>query len=261
MDVNGGVAIVTGSATGIGAATAHALAARGCRVVINYTRSEAEARETQAACASLGVETLLVQGDVSDDADCRRLAQAAIDRWGRIDVLVNNAGTTQFVDHANLDGLSAADFLRTYGVNVVGPFQMTRAVVPAMRSGGRGAIVNVSSLAGVLGTGSSISYAASKGALNTMTLALARSLAPEIRVNAVCPGIVEGRWLRNGLGEEGYEAALKRQEASTPLRRAATPDEVAGAVLWLIEGGDLVTGEILLLDAGAHLGNSVHTMR
>lgn len=261
MDISGGVAIVTGSATGIGAATARALAVRGCNVVVNYSRSEAEARDTAAACEALGVEAIVVQGDVGDDADCRRLAQAALDRWGRIDVLVNSAGATQFVDHANLDGLSADDFLRVYRVNVVGAFQVSRAVVPAMKQGGRGAIVNISSLAGVMGTGSSIAYAASKGALNTMTLSLARSLAPEIRVNAVCPGIVEGRWLRDGLGEEGYEALLRRQEATTPLRRAATPGDVASAVLWFVEGADLVTGEILLLDAGGHLGNTVHTAR
>ena len=185
MDIKGGVTIVTGSATGVGAAAVKLLATKGCNVVINYTKSEAEARDTQAQCDALGVETLLVQADVSKDADCRRMAAAAFDRWGRIDGLINNAGTTQFVNHANLEGLSAEDFQRIYAVNVIGPFQMTRAVTPHMKAAGRGAIVNVSSIAGVMGVGSSIAYTASKGALNTMTLSLARALGPEIRVNTI----------------------------------------------------------------------------
>ncbi len=194
MNDRGKVAIVTGSATGVGAEVARQLAARGCSVVINYTKSEAEAKETQAACEALGAPTLLVQADVSVDADCRRLAQAALDKWGRIDVLVNNAGTSKFVAHHDLEGLSADDFQRIYAVNVIGPSQMTRAVAPAMQRQGAGSVVNVSSLAGVRGIGSSVAYAASKGALNTMTLSLARALGPEIRVNTVCPGFIDTRW-------------------------------------------------------------------
>ncbi|HXU25100.1 MAG TPA: glucose 1-dehydrogenase [Tepidiformaceae bacterium] len=254
MDINGGVAIVTGSATGVGAAAAKMLAAKGCNVVINYTKSESEARATQADCEALGAHTLLVQADVSIDADCRRMAAAAFDEWGRIDALINNAGTTQFVNHANLDGLSAEDFQRIYAVNVVGPFQMTRAVVPHMKAAGRGAIVNVSSIAGVMGVGSSIAYTASKGALNTMTLSLARALGPEIRVNTICPGFIQGRWLRGGMGDEMYEAAKAQQERSTPLHRAGTPEDMAQAAVWFVEGADLITGEILIVDAGAHLG-------
>nr|WP_225734684.1 MULTISPECIES: SDR family oxidoreductase [Tepidiforma] len=254
MDIRGGVVIVTGSATGVGAACAKLLASKGCNVVINYTKSEADARETQAACEALGVETLLVQADVANDADCRRMAQAAIDRWGRIDGLINNAGTTKFVNHTDLEGLTAEDFQRIYAVNVIGAYQMTRAVAPQMKAQGRGAIVNVSSIAGVMGIGSSIAYAASKGALNTMTLSLARALGPEIRVNAICPGFIQGRWLRSGLGDAAYEAALAQQERTTPLRRAGTPEEMAQAAVWFIEGADLVTGELLIVDAGAHLG-------
>jgi 3-oxoacyl-[acyl-carrier protein] reductase len=256
MDIQGGVAIVTGSATGIGGASARALASRGCNVVINYTRSEAEARETLAACEALGVEALLVQADVANDDDCRSMAKSALDRWGRIDALVNCAGTTRFVSHGDLEGLDAEAFTRTYAVNVIGAFQMTRAVAPAMRDRGQGAVVNISSLAGVMGTGSSIAYAASKGALNTMTLSLARALGPEIRVNAVCPGIVEGRWLQRGLGETAYHATLANQERSTPLARVTTPEDVARAVLWFIEGADLTTGEIMLVDGGSHLGGA-----
>lgn len=256
MDIKGGVTIITGSATGVGAACAKMLAARGCNVVINYTRSEAEAKETEAACRTLGVETLLCRADVASDDDCRRMAAEAMAKWGRIDALINNAGTTSFVDHANLEGLSADDFHRIYAVNVVGPFQMTRAVAPHMKAAGRGAIVNISSIAGVMGVGSSIAYTASKGALNTMTLSLARALGPEIRVNTVCPGFIQGRWLRGGLGDAVYEAALAAQERTTPLHKAGTPEDMAQAAVWFVEGADLVTGEFLIVDAGAHLAGA-----
>ena len=182
------------------------------------------------------------------------MAKAALDKWGRIDGLVNNAGTTQFVNHADLDGLTAEDFQRIYAVNTIGPFQMTRAVAGAMKEQGRGAIVNVSSIAGVMGVGSSIAYTASKGALNTMTLSLARALGPEIRVNTICPGFIQGRWLRGGMGDEMYEAAKTHQEKNTPLRKAGTPEDMAQAAVWFIEGADLITGEILIVDAGSHLG-------
>lgn len=256
MDIKGGVTIVTGSATGVGAAAATMLAAKGCNVVINYTRSEAEAKETQAACEALGAETLLCQADVSKDEDCRRMVAETIARWGRIDGLINNAGTTQFVNHADLDGLDADDFHRIYAVNVIGPFQMTRAVTPHMKAAGHGAIVNVSSIAGVMGVGSSISYTASKGALNTMTLSLARVLGPEIRVNTICPGFIQGRWLRGGMGDEAYEAAVAQQERATPLKRAGRPEDMAQAAVWFVEGADHITGEILIVDAGAHLGSA-----
>jgi 3-oxoacyl-[acyl-carrier protein] reductase len=254
MDIKGGVVIVTGSATGVGAAAAKMLAGKGCNVVINYTKSEAEAKETQAECEAMGVETLLCQADVARDEDCRRMANAAIEKWGRIDGLINNAGTTQFVNHADLEGLSADDFQRIYSVNVIGPFQMVRAVAPQMKAQGRGAVVNVSSIAGVMGVGSSIAYTASKGALNTITLSLARALGPEIRVNTICPGFIQGRWLRGGMGDEMYEAAKAHQERSTPLRKAGTPEDMAQAAVWFIEGADLITGEILIVDAGSHLG-------
>lgn len=254
MDFRGGVTIVTGSATGVGSAAAKMLAERGCNVVINYTKSEAEAKETQAACEALGVETLLCQADVSKDEDCRRMVKEAHDRWGRVDGLINNAGATKFVNHADLEGLDAEDFHRLYDVNVIGPYQMTRAVAPIMKEQGRGAVVNISSIAGVMGVGSSIAYTASKGALNTMTLSLARALGPEIRVNTVCPGFIQGRWLRGGMGDEAYEAALTHQEKATPLRKAGTPEDMAEVAVWFLEGANLVTGEILIVDAGSHLG-------
>jgi 3-oxoacyl-[acyl-carrier protein] reductase len=253
MDIRGGAVIVTGSATGVGAAAARLLAQKGCDVVINYTRSETEARQTQAECEKLGVEALLVKADVSRDEDCRELVRAAVERWGRLDGLINNAGTTKFVPAADLDGLSAEDFQRIFAVNVVGPFQMARAAAPAMKQTGQGAVVNISSVAGMLGTGSSIAYSASKAALNNMTLSLARVLGPEIRVNAVCPGAIQGRWLREGLGGETYDALMEKHKRGTPLQAAGTPEDMAEAAVWLIEGAGLVTGEILTVDAGLHL--------
>ena len=163
MNIEGAVVIVTGSATGLGAAVAQRLASKGGRVVINYTKSEDEARETAAACEKLGGEALLCRADVSDDADCRRMAEEAVKKWGRVDGLVNNAALSKITPHRDLEGLSGDDFLRIFSVNVVGPFQMVRAVAPRMQGQGRGAIVNVSSLSGMSGSGSSIAYAASQG--------------------------------------------------------------------------------------------------
>ena len=253
MILNQAVCIVTGSSAGIGAACAERLASKGARVVINYTRSEREAREVAATCEVKGGETILVQADVSCDEDCRRLARAAEEKWGRIDALVNNAGTTKFARHDDLEALQSADFQRIFGVNVIGAFQMVRAVAPQMRKQGRGAIVNVSSIAGIMGMGSSVAYAASKGGLNTMTLSLARALGPAIRVNAVCPGFVETRWLKSGLGSE-YEAKKQNYKAITPLKATVAPEDVADAVVWLLEGADKVTGEIITVDSGVHLG-------
>lgn len=254
MDLKGKAAIVTGSATGLGAAVALKLAARGCDVAINYTKSEAEAKETQAACAKLGVKAILAQGDVAKDEDCRRMAETARKAFGRIDILVNNAGTTKFANHADLDALSSDDFLSIYAINVVGAYQMIRAVAPDMKKAGMGAVVNISSIAGVAGIGSSVAYAASKGALNTMTISLARSLAPEIRVNAVCPGFIGTRWFKDRFGEQGFNNIADQQRATTPLKRAGTPEDIADAVVFFCaEGAQHITGETLLVDAGMHL--------
>ena len=256
MDLEGGVFIVTGSATGLGAAVAQRLAGKGGRVVINYTRSEAAAEETASACRKLGTEAILCRADVAVDDDCRRMASEALNQWGRIDGLVNNAAQSKIVPHADLEGLSAEDFNRIFSVNVVGAFQMVRAVTPAMQQQGKGAIVNISSGSAFTGSGSSIAYAASKAALNVMTLSLARALAPEIRVNAVCPGVMQTRWWREGLGEAQYDAFIDRYAQSTPLKTAGTTDAVAEPVVWLLEGAEQVTGETIMVDAGSHLGSS-----
>lgn len=253
MELKNAVCIVTGSASGIGAASAVMLAGKGARVVVNYSKSEDAARATQKACTDAGGEALLVQADVAEDAACRRLAQAALERWGRIDALVNNAGATKFANHADLDALAAEDFQRIYAVNVIGTYQMVRACAPALKKSGRGAVVNVSSIAGKNGMGSSIAYAASKGALNTLTMSLARVLGPEIRVNAVCPGMVDTKWLREGYGPR-YAAIEARYRQGTPLGRPGTPEEVAAVIVWLIEGADLITGDTIMVDSGMHMG-------
>jgi len=255
-DFKGNVAIVTGSSSGVGSATAVQLAEKGFNVVVNYSRNEDGAKRTAAACEEAGGEVVICQADVSQDEECRSMVSAAVEKWGRVDALVNNAGTTKFNPHQNLAGLDREDFFRIYGVNVVGPYQMVRATEPHMRAAGKGAVVNVASIAGITGVGSSVAYAASKGALVTMTLSLARVLGPEIRVNAVCPGFIQGEWLRAGLGDEAYEAAKSRSEQSAPLGVTSSPKTVGEAILYFICGASIITGETLILDGGNHLAQT-----
>ena len=254
------VVIVTGSATGVGAATALALAHRGYNVLINYSKSEQEAIASEAACRAAGADTLLLRGDVADDAACRAMAEAAVARWGRLDALVNNAGITSFAGSANWEALDVDAFQRILSVNVIGAFQMVRACAAHLKAA-QGAIVNISSVAGALGVGSSVAYVASKGAVNSMTLHLARSLAPDIRVNAVCPGLITTRWFVEGIGAQNYEHLKAQYEQTPPLRRACTAEDVAEAVVWLVDGAKTVTGELILLDSGMHLGRSAAVVR
>ena len=258
MSGDGLCVIVTGSASGLGAATAAILAKDGARIVINYASSQKEAEETADLCRAAGGEIVVVQGDVSRDEDCRKIAAAAAP-WGHLDVLINNAGTTKHVPHHNLDGLSAEDFQRLFGVNTIGPFQMVRAARSLLEAGatvsGRAStVVNVSSVAGISGIGSSVAYAASKGALNTMTLSLARALAPLIRVNAVCPGYIDTPWFTKGRGVDGAAKVRDAVVAKVPLKRASTAEDVAGVVCFLAtQQSSNMTGEVLRIDAGAHL--------
>ena len=252
--LKGKVAIVTGSASGIGASVAAGLAGRGAAVVVNYSRNETDAKSVAAQIREAGGRAILVQADVAKDEDCRKLADAALKEWGRIDILVNNAGTTKFAAHTDLAALSAEDWQMIYGVNVIGPFQTMRACVDALKTHGDGAVVNVSSVAGVMGVGSSIAYAASKGALNTLTLSLARAFAPEIRVNAVCPGYVATPWFSGRFGEENSKRIADQQAEANPLKRVAYAEDIANAVLFLA-GPDSknISGEMLLIDSGMHL--------
>ncbi|MCH2476632.1 MAG: SDR family oxidoreductase [Gammaproteobacteria bacterium] len=249
------VAIVTGSATGVGAATAVLLAEKGCNVVINYTRSKEEAMATAQLVEQHNVECIVFQADVSNDDECKSMVEAAIKKWGKIDYLVNNAGKTKFNPFENLEGLSGEDFLDIYSVNVVGPYQMIKAVVPYMKKQGGGAIVNDSSLAGINGVGSSIAYVTSKAALNIMTKSLAHVLGPEIRINTVAPGPIQTRWLKGGMGDEAYSALIEQAENELPLKQVATAEDVAETLVWFLEGAKLITGEVLIVDSGAHLGS------
>jgi len=252
-------AIVTGSASGLGAATAEILARSGARLVINYSSSQKEAEATADVCRKAGAaEVLVAQGDVSKDEDCRKIVAAA-SGWGRLDILVNNAGTTKHVAHADLDGLSAEDFQRVYGVNTIGPFQMVRAARSLLEAGAKAsgrpsAVVNVSSVAGISGVGSSIAYAASKGALNTMTLSLSRALAPLIRVNTVCPGYIDTPWFTKGRGEAGAKQVRDSVVAKVPLKVASSAEDIAQLVCFLaMPASSNMTGEVVRMDAGMHL--------
>ena len=256
------VAIITGSSSGVGAATAQQFASLGCHVVINYSHSAQAAEQVAADCRKLGVQALVCQADVADDQQCRAMVQQAVDKFGRLDFLVNNAGTTKFCDHDQLDGLSAEDFQRIYGVNVIGAYQMVRAARPHLeKSPEGGAVVNVASTAAITGIGSSIAYAASKGAMVTMTLSLGRVLGPRIRLNVVCPGFIQGDWLLRGFGEEKYNAFMQQTLEAAPLKVTATAETVADAILQFIVGCQIITGETLIVDGGRHLNQVPMTRR
>lgn len=240
------VVLVTGSATGVGRATAVRFAQKGYAVVVNYSRSEEDAKETVRLVESTGMRALLIRCDVSDDSQVRRMFETVDEEFGRLDVLVNNAATTAFVPHRDLDAMTTDDWDRILNVNLKGPFFCTRAASPMLRASGKGVVVNVSSVAGIAGQGSSIAYCASKGALNTMTKSLAVALAPEIRVNAVCPGPIDSRWLRNVMSE----ADLQARTADFPIPRPAQPDDISDAILYLATGTTLTTGQLLVVDGG-----------
>jgi 3-oxoacyl-[acyl-carrier protein] reductase len=253
-DFDGKTILVTGSATGLGAAIAVGVARRGARaVILNCTKSLTDAEATAEAVRAAGAEAEIVQGDVADDADCRRMAAAAA-RHGRLDVLVNNAGVTKHVAHGDMDGLSAADFQRLFAVNAIGPFQMVRACRALLEAGAPSNVLMTSSISAVTGLGSSVAYAASKGALNTMTLSLARALAPKIRVNAICPGFIDTRWFSD-FSPERARQIREHVTKTAPLQAASKADDIADAALFLMsDAARHVTGETLMIDAGMHLG-------
>ena len=246
------IAIITGGGTGVGAATSRMLAARGHHVLINYSRSEDASAQVVKECIALGAEAFAVKADVARDSDCRALVQQAVARWGHVDALVNSAGTTRFIPMADLDAVTTDDFEQVYAVNTIGPFQMARAVKAHMPQGS--AIVNVSSIAGLTGSGSSLPYVLSKAALNMLTVSLARTLAPAIRVNAVLPGMIDGRWMRDGLGDEAFERVKGKYANAAALGTISQPEHIASAVCWLLEADSMVTGQLIPVDAGFMLG-------
>jgi 3-oxoacyl-[acyl-carrier protein] reductase len=249
MELKGAAAIVTGAGTGVGRATALALAEHGCSVIVNYSRSQEAAEQVASEASDKGVKALAVKADVSQDADCRRLVETATEAFGRLDVLINNAGTTVFIPHADLEKVTQDDWDTILGVNLVGPFQMTRAAAAALKADGGGQVVNVSSVAGVYGTGTSIPYCASKAGLNILTVTLARVMGPEVQVNAVCPGFIDGSWLKGGLGP-AFDPVKKAMLGRSLLGAVCTPEDVKDAIFGFLLGSRLVTGEAMIVDGG-----------
>ena len=249
MQIEGKAAIITGGGTGVGRATALQLARGGCSVLVNYSRSREEAEQTAADLKALGVAAIAHQADVADNAACCQMVERAVAELGRVDILVNSAGTTRFIAHNDLDEVNDDDWQRIFAVNLQGPFQMARAVKAAIQKSGGGEVVNVSSVAARLGSGSCIPYACSKGALDTLTVALARALSPTIRVNGVAPGFITGRWLEKGLGRT-YQRVKNSFNDCLPLGRVCDPEDIADCIMSIVTGSDLVTGQTVVCDGG-----------
>ena len=249
MSTQRSVAIVTGGGTGVGQATSKQLAQLGWSVVVNYSRSKADAEGTVADIVAAGGKAIAVQADVAQDADCRSLVEQTVKTYGRVDLLVNCAGTTDFIPFPELELATDEVWQRLYQVNVVGPFHCARAVKEAMLASGGGQIINVSSVAAQLGQGSSIPYCCTKAALDNLTVSLARTLAPHIRVNGIAPGFIAGRWTQAGLGDR-YDTFVEAYEKTLPLGKVCTPDDIAAGILSLVNGSLLVTGQTLTVDGG-----------
>ena len=244
--LSGKVALITGAGTGIGRATALLLARKGTKIIVNYSKSRSEAEQTVADIARIDSESFAVKADVSVDEEVRSMVAETLARYGRIDILVNNAGMTKRVLYENLEELTVDNWNRVFAVNALGTFLCSRAVVPVMRKQDGGQIVNVSSVAGIRGQGSSIAYSASKAAVISITQAFAVSQAPQIRVNAVAPGVVETRWI------EGMEEFSEPNKKATPLGRLATPEDVAQAI-YSLAANEFITGQVLVVDGGRTL--------
>ncbi|HEX3371678.1 MAG TPA: SDR family NAD(P)-dependent oxidoreductase [Candidatus Acidoferrales bacterium] len=242
------VALITGAATGIGRAAAVALAAAGYDVAINYSRSEDAARETAAQAREKGAKALLFRCDVSDDACVREMLAAVEKEFGRLDGLVNNAGTTSNIKPGDFEGMTSEEWDRVFAVNVRGMFQVTRAATPMLKAA-RGSVVNTASIVGLRPGPQPLPYAASKAAVVSLTKLLALNLAPDVRVNAVAPGWMEGEWMERMLGDR-YDDLMARRAKSTPLRRCATAEDVAEVIVNLIVSNRFVNGEIIVIDGG-----------
>jgi 3-oxoacyl-[acyl-carrier protein] reductase len=242
------VALITGAATGIGRAAAVALAAAGFDAVINYSRSEQAARETAALAQAKGAKTLLFKCDVSHDPSVRKMLAAVEKEFGRLDALVNNAGTTSNVKPGDFEAMTAEEWDRVFAVNVRGMFQVTRAAAHLLKAA-RGSIVNTASIVGLRPGPQPLPYAASKAAVVSLTKLLALNLAPDVRVNAVAPGWMEGDWMKRMLADR-YDDLMARRAKSTPLRRCATAEDVAEVIVNLITSNRFVNGEIIVIDGG-----------
>jgi len=249
------VTLITGAAQGIGAAIAKCLASANHNIALNYFTSQEKAQQTAQECEKLGAEVLLLQADVSQPEECKKIVAETIAKFGRIDLLVNNAGVASFSKSPIFDfeAQSFEAFNQIFNTNVLSALVLSQAVTPHMKRSGQGAIINISSVAGISGaTNTSIIYAASKGALNTLTLTLAKALAPVIRVNAICPALVDSTWWDKRFPDrENREHFMEEMTKRNPLGKVITPAEVANAVLFLFQNSSM-NGELIRIDSGAH---------
>jgi 3-oxoacyl-[acyl-carrier protein] reductase len=247
MQLLGKVALVTGGGVGTGRAIALKLARRGCNVVVNYSKSKAEAEQTAEEIARGGSKGIAVQANVANDTSVRAMVKKTVAEFGRLDVLINNAGATSVIPHGDMEAVKEEDWDKIFLVNLRGPFYAIRAAAPHLAAGGQGVVINVSSVAGVVAMGSSVPYCASKAALNNMTVALARALAPQIRVNAVAPGFIDNtRWWKEN---PAYKMVKEFSVEHTPLHKVCQPDDVANVVCD-IAASDLITGQVIVVDGG-----------
>ena len=250
------VVLITGASRGVGAASAVLFSKFGFDVILNCSSTKNDAEEVAKECSLNGVRTLVIEKDISDEQNCNSIIEESIKTFGQLDVLVNNAARTKFAfNHADMTALNTEDFLNIYATNVVGPYNLIKYSLEHLNASEIGAVVNVASMAGINAIGSSVAYAASKAALINMTTSLARALGP-IKVNAVCPGFIEGEWLRKGLGDEIYNATRETIMNTNPLGKVCKPVDVANAIYYLACGQDITTGETLILDGGSYLGGN-----
>ena len=250
------VVLITGASRGVGAASAVLFSKFGFDVILNCSSTKNDAEEVAKECRLNGVRTLVIEKDISDEQNCNSIIEESIKTFGQLDVLVNNAARTKFAfNHADMTALNTEDFLNIYATNVVAPYNLIKYSLEHLNASEIGSVVNVASMAGINAIGSSVAYAASKAALINMTTSLARALGP-IKVNAVCPGFIEGEWLRKGLGDEIYNATRETIMNTNPLGKVCKPVDVANAIYYLACGQDITTGETLILDGGSYLGGN-----
>jgi 3-oxoacyl-[acyl-carrier protein] reductase len=247
MKLKGKVALITGGGTGIGRAISLRLAKEGAAVAINYSKSEADAASTASELQALGAKSVIVKADVASDKAVREMVRQAHRQWGRLDILVNNAGVTRFIDHADLEAMEESIWDRILAVNLKGLFFCCRAAAPIMKEQGSGRIINIASVAGMTGGGSSIAYCASKAGVISVTKSLARVLAPEVSVNAIAPGLIDTRWLD---GVERADTMRRNFQNAALFKRVGTPEDVAEVALSMVSDWNFVTGQVVVVDGG-----------
>ena len=259
MIYKGAVAILAGAGrkNGVGAATARLLAKKGCNILINCLKNEQQALAVAEDCKKHGVDAEIFIGDASKSETCQKMADIVRKKWQRADILINSLGVTKGAPYEKLDQLTEEDFKIIFSVNATAPYLMCQAFQSMLRSSGDGAVINVSSAAGITGKGSSIAYAAAKGAENTLTLALAQALSPEVRVNAICPSFIDSSWWEENFEgrEDKYKNLVNNMKGNNLLGRVLRPTDVAQTILTVLDN-PVMTGELVRLDAGSHIGKA-----